>query len=230
MQDISRYGLESLEALATKISMNEISIDGQPIVVEEVGGIAIIDGSNLLGVTVGNYCASKAMHLASRYGIGFVVLRNTNSVGPGQFYAKQMVEVGMKGIIINGSTLSYASNQLTFEIEENNISDEIKNFLETLIEGNTEEKSLVYPTQRVRAYKMRYARTGGGFVYLKHMYDRLVTVLLTSNNLFNCCESRRELSARIPSILCLKFEKIDVFVMPESRGKSMSPVQTKGRT
>jgi len=78
------------------IKFLKILLWGQPIVVEEVGGIAIIDGSNLLGVTVGNYCASKAMHLASRYGIGFVVLRNTNSVGPGQFYAKQMVEVGMK--------------------------------------------------------------------------------------------------------------------------------------
>ncbi|CAK5045124.1 unnamed protein product [Meloidogyne enterolobii] len=36
------------------------------------------------------------MELARIYGIGFVVLRNTNSVGPGQFYAKQMVRLGMK--------------------------------------------------------------------------------------------------------------------------------------
>uniref|UniRef100_A0A914MTD8 Uncharacterized protein n=1 Tax=Meloidogyne incognita TaxID=6306 RepID=A0A914MTD8_MELIC len=44
------------------------------------------------------------------------------------------------------------------------------------IQGNNIKRSLrnqlVYPTQRVLAYKMRYARTGG-FVYLKHMYDSL---------------------------------------------------------
>ncbi|CAK5032032.1 unnamed protein product [Meloidogyne enterolobii] len=89
-------GLGSLEMTATKIAMNDINVEGQPIVVEERDGIAIIDGSNLLGVTVGNYCASKARELARIYGIGFVVARNANSIGPGQFYARQMVEHGME--------------------------------------------------------------------------------------------------------------------------------------
>ncbi|CAK5045128.1 unnamed protein product [Meloidogyne enterolobii] len=51
-----------------------------------------------------------------------------------------MVQPGMEGIIINGSTLSYAFNHQPFEIEQTNISAEKKHFFDFLIGRNTEEK------------------------------------------------------------------------------------------
>lgn len=58
--------------------------DGEPVVEKESAATALVDGKNLLGPVVGNFCMDLAIKKAKEAGIGWVVARglffNTSSV------------------------------------------------------------------------------------------------------------------------------------------------------
>lgn len=58
--------------------------DGEPVVEKESAATALVDGKNLLGPVVGNFCMDLAIKKAREAGIGWVVARglffNTSSV------------------------------------------------------------------------------------------------------------------------------------------------------
>lgn len=47
--------------------------DGEPAVVKETAATALVDGKNLLGPVVGNFCMNLAIKKAKDVGIGWVV-------------------------------------------------------------------------------------------------------------------------------------------------------------
>lgn len=47
--------------------------DGEPVVEKESAGTALVDGKNLLGPVVGNFCMQLAIKKAKEAGIGWVV-------------------------------------------------------------------------------------------------------------------------------------------------------------
>lgn len=49
--------------------------DGAPIILQERDASAWIDGNNLLGPVVGNYCIDIAVKKAKKAGVGFVVAK-----------------------------------------------------------------------------------------------------------------------------------------------------------
>lgn len=49
--------------------------DGEPVVEKESPATALIDGRNLLGPVVGNFCMNLAIQKARDVGIGWVVAR-----------------------------------------------------------------------------------------------------------------------------------------------------------
>lgn len=49
--------------------------DGEPVVEKESAGTALVDGKNLLGPVVGNFCMNLAIKKAKEAGIGWVVAR-----------------------------------------------------------------------------------------------------------------------------------------------------------
>ncbi len=49
--------------------------DGEPVVVKESAATALVDGKNLLGPVVGNFCMNLAIKKAKEVGIGWVVAR-----------------------------------------------------------------------------------------------------------------------------------------------------------
>jgi LDH2 family malate/lactate/ureidoglycolate dehydrogenase len=53
---------------------------GVPKVLKQKGGTAWVDGANLLGAVVGNFCTDLAIELAKEHGIGWVVANNSNHV------------------------------------------------------------------------------------------------------------------------------------------------------
>lgn len=58
--------------------------DGEPVVEKESAATALVDGKNLLGPVVGNFCMELAIKKAREAGVGWVVARglffNTSSV------------------------------------------------------------------------------------------------------------------------------------------------------
>lgn len=49
--------------------------DGEPVVLKESAATALVDGKNLLGPAVGNFCMDLAMKKAKESGVGWVVAR-----------------------------------------------------------------------------------------------------------------------------------------------------------
>jgi len=47
--------------------------DGEPVVEKETGATALVDGKNLLGPVVGNFCMALALKKAKEAGVGWVV-------------------------------------------------------------------------------------------------------------------------------------------------------------
>lgn len=49
------------------------AVDGEPVVEKESVATALVDGKNLLGPVVGNFCMNLAIRKAKEVGIGWVV-------------------------------------------------------------------------------------------------------------------------------------------------------------
>jgi len=49
------------------------AVDGEPVVEKESVATALVDGKNLLGPVVGNFCMNLAIAKAREVGIGWVV-------------------------------------------------------------------------------------------------------------------------------------------------------------
>lgn len=60
--------------------------DGEPVILKETAATGLVDGKNLLGPVVGNFCMDLALRKARDVGIGWMVARGT-SVATGQSLA-----------------------------------------------------------------------------------------------------------------------------------------------
>ncbi|MEQ2302796.1 hypothetical protein AMECASPLE_010354, partial [Ameca splendens] len=54
------------------------AVEGEPVVEKESAATALVDGKNLLGPVVGNFCMNLAIRKAKEVGIGWVVAHGTN--------------------------------------------------------------------------------------------------------------------------------------------------------
>lgn len=63
--------------------------DGEPVVEKESAATALVEGKNLLGPVVGNFCMNLAIKKAKEVGIGWVVAR-----GESLFSLNRKVKVG----------------------------------------------------------------------------------------------------------------------------------------
>ncbi|VDK74938.1 unnamed protein product [Anisakis simplex] len=68
------------------------------------GATAWVDGANLLGPVVGNFCMKLAIDMAKEVGIGWVVTRNSNHFGIAGWYAMQAMKAGMIGMAFTNTS------------------------------------------------------------------------------------------------------------------------------
>lgn len=54
--------------------------DGEPVVEKESAATALVDGKNLLGPVVGNFCMNLAIKKAKEAGIGWVVAHGESNI------------------------------------------------------------------------------------------------------------------------------------------------------
>ncbi|KAJ0069609.1 hypothetical protein NL108_011109, partial [Boleophthalmus pectinirostris] len=72
--------------------------DGEPVVEKESAATALVDGQNLLGPVVGNFCMKLALKKAREAGIGWVVARGSNHYGIAGYYSMQALTENMIGM------------------------------------------------------------------------------------------------------------------------------------
>ncbi|XP_015780246.1 PREDICTED: uncharacterized oxidoreductase YjmC-like [Acropora digitifera] len=68
---------------------------GEPSVEKETGSTALVNGNNLLGPVVGNFCMDLAIKKAKEHGIGWVVCKGSNHFGIAGWYSSRALQHGI---------------------------------------------------------------------------------------------------------------------------------------
>ncbi|XP_022611788.1 uncharacterized protein LOC111229649 [Seriola dumerili] len=92
------HGLNRMDMYVKDIQTGICAKDGEPVVEKESAATALVDGKNLLGPVVGNFCMNLAIKKAKEVGIGWVVAHGSNHYGIAGYYAMQALKENMIGM------------------------------------------------------------------------------------------------------------------------------------
>ncbi|XP_041132712.1 uncharacterized oxidoreductase YjmC-like isoform X2 [Polyodon spathula] len=92
------HGLNRMDMYVKDIQTGICSKDGEPAIEKESVATALVNGENVLGPVVGNFCMDLAIKKAKDVGIGWVVAKGSNHYGIAGYYAMQALEQDMIGM------------------------------------------------------------------------------------------------------------------------------------
>ncbi|XP_017571221.1 uncharacterized oxidoreductase YjmC-like [Pygocentrus nattereri] len=92
------HGLNRLDLYVKEIRAGICAQEGEPLLEKESLATALVNGNNLLGPVVGNYCMSLAVKKAREAGIGWVVAHGSNHYGIAAYYSMQALKENMIGM------------------------------------------------------------------------------------------------------------------------------------
>ncbi|XP_008282211.1 uncharacterized protein LOC103358850 [Stegastes partitus] len=92
------HGLNRMDMYVKDIQSGICAKDGEPVVMKESAATALVDGKNLLGPVVGNFCMNLAIQKAKEVGIGWVVAHGSNHYGIAGHYAMLALKENMIGM------------------------------------------------------------------------------------------------------------------------------------
>uniref|UniRef100_A0A667YX37 Uncharacterized oxidoreductase YjmC-like n=1 Tax=Myripristis murdjan TaxID=586833 RepID=A0A667YX37_9TELE len=92
------HGLNRMDMYVKDIKTGICAKDGEPVIEKESAATALVDGKNLLGPVVGNFCMDLAIKKAKEVGIGWVVAHGSNHYGIAGYYAMQALKENMIGM------------------------------------------------------------------------------------------------------------------------------------
>ncbi|MHB1391511.1 MAG: Ldh family oxidoreductase [Clostridia bacterium] len=95
MRGISTHGTYLLKIMDARVKGKQLTLPTIPKVVTDSGATAIIDGADGIGMVAGHMALEVGMEKAKQYGIGMVLIRNTNNVGSLASYTQRAAENGM---------------------------------------------------------------------------------------------------------------------------------------
>jgi LDH2 family malate/lactate/ureidoglycolate dehydrogenase len=108
MRGIDTHGVHFLTLLAQRVESGMIRIPTTVTVVNDDGATALIDGGDGLGQVAAQRAMELSIQKARRFGIGTVLVRNTNHVGILAFYVIHAARHRMIGIAMGNSAPSMA--------------------------------------------------------------------------------------------------------------------------
>ncbi|KAJ8252626.1 hypothetical protein COCON_G00219380 [Conger conger] len=92
------HGLNRMDMYVKDVQSGICEKDGEPVIVKESAATALVNGQNLLGPVVGNFCMDLAIRKAREVGIGWVVANGSNHFGIAGFYSMQALKDNMIGM------------------------------------------------------------------------------------------------------------------------------------
>jgi LDH2 family malate/lactate/ureidoglycolate dehydrogenase len=92
---IVTHGTYLLTPIFERVRMGQLSLPTQVKVVSDTGATAVLDGNGGLGAAAGQQAVDIAGEKAEQYGVGMVLIRNTNNVGSLAYYTEQLANRGM---------------------------------------------------------------------------------------------------------------------------------------
>jgi len=118
------HGFNRLEMYVNDIQ-NGITVSGdlEPSILKQTVATAHVDGNNLLGPVVGNFCMELAIQKAKDAGVGWVAAKGSNHYGIAGWYAMLASEQGLMGLsFCNTSPLVVPTRARTPTLGTNPIS------------------------------------------------------------------------------------------------------------
>ncbi|KJH50412.1 malate/L-lactate dehydrogenase [Dictyocaulus viviparus] len=102
------HGLNRLDMYIGDVVKKVCKTDGTPTVLKERAGSAWVDGNNLLGPVVGNFCMDLAVKKAKESGVGWVVAKGSNHYGICGWYVLRAMKQGVMALsLTNTSPVMY---------------------------------------------------------------------------------------------------------------------------
>lgn len=95
---VSTHGIRMLPSYLTKIDNNEFSKE-HPSIIRQTPSFSIIDAHNSIGAISATYATNLAITQSKTNGIHTVFSRNSNTFGPGFYYAEQIANEEMIGLV-----------------------------------------------------------------------------------------------------------------------------------
>uniref|UniRef100_A0A915EAI8 Malate dehydrogenase n=1 Tax=Ditylenchus dipsaci TaxID=166011 RepID=A0A915EAI8_9BILA len=150
------HGVNRLDAYLGEImsGVGSPSITTGPVILKRKGATAWVDGTNGLGVVVGNYCTQLAVEMAKEFGIGWVVAKNSNHFGICAHYTLQMADLGLIGMAFtNTSPVVFPTGSAQKSLGTNPLS--------VVANGKTDQFALDMATSTVAFGKIEVANRNG---------------------------------------------------------------------
>ncbi|XP_023698049.1 uncharacterized oxidoreductase YjmC-like isoform X1 [Paramormyrops kingsleyae] len=92
------HGLNRMDMYVKDIQTGICAKEGTPTIDKETVATALVNGRNLLGPVVGNFCMDLAIQKARDAGIGWVVAYGSNHFGIAGYYSMQALKEDMIGM------------------------------------------------------------------------------------------------------------------------------------
>ena len=105
---IATHGVNFLIPLADRIARGLVVVPTNVTTVSDADAVAHLDGGNGLGQTAATLAMRSAIDKARRYGIGLVLIRNTNHIGLLAWYTLMAVNEGLVGFCACNGAASMA--------------------------------------------------------------------------------------------------------------------------
>ncbi|XP_048462836.1 uncharacterized oxidoreductase YjmC-like [Rhincodon typus] len=92
------HGLNRLDMYLKDLETGICAKDGEPLIEKSTVATALVNGNNLIGPVVGNFCMDLAIQKAKDVGIGWVSAYGSNHYGIAGFYSMQALKHGLIGM------------------------------------------------------------------------------------------------------------------------------------
>ncbi|CEF64785.1 Malate/L-lactate dehydrogenase family-containing protein [Strongyloides ratti] len=117
------HGINRLEMYMRDVKTGACKGKGEPKILNDFAATSWVDGNNLLGPVVGNFCTNLAIEKAKNFGISLVSSKGSNHYGIAGYYTLKCIESGMIGIsMTNTSPLMFPTRSGKTALGTNPIS------------------------------------------------------------------------------------------------------------
>ncbi|MDD4437205.1 MAG: Ldh family oxidoreductase [Tissierellia bacterium] len=108
LRNISSHGVVRLSTYVERIEKDVVNPNAEMVYLVNEGAIALLDANNGIGQVAGHKAMTKSISIAQDYGIGMVVVKNSNHFGVASYYSMIASEKGMIGIVLTNASPAIA--------------------------------------------------------------------------------------------------------------------------
>lgn len=108
MRGIGSHGLTRLSTYYRRAKEGLVDPKAEPVIVQDMPALLLIDGSNNMGVTSASYAMEICIERAKTGGVCFAAVKGGNHFGCASFFAEQAAKAGMIGIAMANGPVAMA--------------------------------------------------------------------------------------------------------------------------